>query len=474
MFPPIVFSDLATSGEVWRTIVNIAQESSNNRKIELLKIQFNKGNTLFKGVMKLVFDGTINFHIKLKTDEWYDLVRAGSDEPFTRTTHQLLMNLADGKYTRKGALYAFRKEAKHLGYDSLRLLVAIINKDLQAGFNASTVNKVWKGLIPAFPYMRCSLPTQVSLETLEWGLGVYAQEKADGMFVNINIDGSNLQLLSRQGTEIPAQALDPNIALLTEILPRGYQCHGEMLCRDPEGRIAPREIGNGIFNSICKGGTMPAGWKVLFRVWDAIPLNAVEPKGRYTEPYDARWKMLKNYIIKASFRLEQANQVHQTMVEPIETRICYTIGEARSFFRHMVACGKEGAILKDRTAIWKDGVSKDQIKLKLNCDCDLRVIGFEEGEGKYAGMLGSLVCESEDRLLQTNVSGFTDAMRRKIWKNKEDFLGSIVTVKFNDIMQKPDEIASLFLPRFVEFRTDKSNADSFQRILDSKQRAIIG
>ena len=55
----------------------------------------------------------------------------------------------------------------------------------------------------------------------------------------------------------------------------------------------------------------------------------------------------------------------------------------------MLSRGKEGVVLKNPTAIWRDGTSKEQVKLKLELDCDLKVIGFEEGEGKFAGTLSS-------------------------------------------------------------------------------------
>ena len=136
--------------------------------------------------------------------------------------------------------------------------------------------------------------------------------------------------------------------------------------------------------------------------------------------------------------------------------------------------GKEGVVLKNPTAIWKDGTSKEQIKMKLVCDCDLKVVGFDEGEGKYLGNLGSVVCESSDGMLRTNVSGFNDKTRSEIWKHREDYLGKIITVKFNDVMIKEGQKASLFLPRFVEFRDDKSESDTLEQILNSRNKAISG
>lgn len=471
---PIVGSDLATSGEIWETLGKIGSTSARTEKIAILKEQFAKGNTLFKWILRVVYDNTITFGVVIKGDEWFDLVNTRSDASFNNEVVQFLVDLAEGLYTRKEALYKFRKIGKNLGYKSLRLLVAIINKNLEAGINSSTINLVWRGLIPTFPYMRCSLPTHVDLELLEWSVGVYAQEKADGMFVNINVESDQVKILSRQGTEIPVEKLGETAKWLSQILPSGTQIHGEMLCRDPSGRVLPREVGNGVFNSLCKGGKLPERWSVLFRVWDCIPLTAVEPKGKYTEPYSSRFEGLKNYIKKAVFRVHAEQAIVVDIVEPIETKIVHSLSEAKAFYRRMIGMGKEGAVLKNPTAIWRDGVSKEQVKLKIECDCDLKVVGFIQGEGKYKDTLGSIVCVSSDEELQVNVSGFSDAMRKKIWECKNEYLGMIATVRFNDIMQKEGQVASLFLPRFVEFREDKTEADSFRRILESRNNAITG
>ena len=55
---------------------------------------------------------------------------------------------------------------------------------------------------------------------------------------------------------------------------------------------------------------------------------------------------------------------------------------------------------------------------------------MKKGEGKFADTLGSIVCQSEDGELQTNVSGFSDKVRNEIWENREKYIDTIVTVKF--------------------------------------------
>lgn len=466
----VLLADLETSDQVWNDILEIANTSGRNDKIALLQKAKEKDNSLFKWTLKMVLDNTVNFRIKVRKEEFVSLANTQGAGKFDTAVSHFLTLLSIGTYTRAQALIELKKFGNKLSFKSFSLLVAIINKDLAAGINTSTVNKVFKGLIPTFPYMRCSLPTQVDLRSMGWELGVYAQEKADGMFVNINTNLDGVELLSRQGTIIPTTA--PEFEYLSDVLPRGFQIHGEMLVVDPSDDIAPREIGNGIINSYVKSGTRPDGWAFVFHVWDAIPLQYVTSKGRYTEPYHSRYQTLSNHIKKAMFRrdLEKGHERH--CLEMIETRMVYSIEEAMAFYRHMLMCGKEGAVLKESSAIWRDGTSKEQVKLKLICDCDLVVTGFDEGEGKFSDNLGSVTCQSSDGELIVNVSGFTDKVRREIWDNRDKYLGAIMTVRFNDVLQKEGSPASLFLPRFVEFRTDKIEADSLERVIETKERAV--
>lgn len=468
----VTTADLNTSANVWKHIKMIASVSGRKEKINLLEDIWKTSNTLFPWTMKMVFDNTINFGIVIKADEWAKYDGNFDGRSFGVDTIHFLLKLKIGDYTRTEALYQFGRVAEPLDPDSLRLLVGIINKDISAGINTSTVNKVFKSLIPTFPYMRCSLPTDADLNKFEWDVGVYAQEKADGMFVNINVTGDVVTLMSRQGTIIPIEKFGEAAKHLHLVLPFGNQIHGEIIVKDPDGRVAPREIGNGMINSVCKGGDFPLGWTPLFRVWDCIPLAAVQSKGKYTSPYRKRFEALREYIKTAIFRYKTKEGIDIKCVEPIETRIVHSREDAMAFYRYMVTQGKEGAVIKNPSAIWRDGTSREQIKLKLECDCDLKIVGYDEGEGKFKGTLGSLICETSDGLLRTNISGFNDETRNAIWKNREYYLDKVITVRFNDVMQKEGQPASLFLPRFVEFRDDKIEADSLNRVIYSKNKAI--
>ena len=43
--------------------------------------------------------------------------------------------------------------------------------------------------------------------------------------------------------------------------------------------------------------------------------------------------------------------------------------------------------------------------------CDLRIIGWNEGKGKYEGMIGSFICEDDDHTVRVNVAGIDDDTR---------------------------------------------------------------
>lgn len=460
------FTELQASPLVWKQIQEIAAEPARNKKLQLLE---NTDYSFFKWMLTMVFDNTIVFGVKVRKSEltpMLEVVKANkSPRPFEPTEIEFLNSLKDRLITRKQALSRLEELSKELDEDSFQLLVCIINKDISAGINAATVNKIYRGLIPTYPYMRCSLPAQVAFDDLTWEAGVYAQEKADGMFNNINVPkNGEIEILSRQGTIIPTDKLGESFDSLKEILDEGYQYHGEMLIGDKKlGEILPREIGNGIINSICKGGELPNEYGIVWQLWDMVPLFAVTPKGKYTEPYMNRFERLKECIGKSN-----------SAVWLIDTRVVHSIEEAKAFYHYQLNLGHEGAVLKNATAIWRDGTSKEQVKMKMVLDCDLVVTGFEEGEGRLEGTLGSLVCESSDGLLKTNISGLNDKMRNEIWNNRGAYTGMVVTVRFNDVMVKKGQPAALFLPRFVEFRMDKTQADDLNRILDTQRQAIGG
>lgn len=317
----------------------------------------------------------------------------------------------------------------------------LLKGDLRCGINVSSINKAFPGTIPEYPYMRCSLPSGSNMKKWNWEEGIYSQQKADGMFANILYDKGRVTITSRNGTEFHLAEFKDFVDDFTKIAPEGVY-NGELLVIESNS-ILPREIGNGVLNSVLKGGSFKDNQIPFYFVWDCVVNNI---------PYKDRFNSLRT--------------LNGRFVDIIPTKIVYSQIEAYEHYKYMVECGFEGTVLKNPNALWKDGTSKDQVKFKVEAEVDLVCKGFNPGNGKNESLFGSMICESSCGRVQVNVSGFKDDLRKTIWESRDEWIGRIVTVRANSLMtSEPGKPNRLFLPRFVEERLDKTEADDYDKIV---------
>lgn len=343
------------------------------------------------------------------------------------------------------------------------LMIRILNKDPKAGFGESTVNKAKKGLIPDFPYMRCALPKDAKFSTWDWKTGVISQEKADGMYATLNYSKGEVSIMSRSGTPFNTDSF-PNIVQYAKAnLKDETQTQGELLVCDKNGTILERQIGNGMLNKVCQGGDWVDGAYPIYRAWDQIPLCEVKPKVKYAVGYSKRLSTLRDQLREPD-----------STIAVISTKVVHSMSEAKAHYREMLEAGKEGTILSEPHAPWVDSTSKFKIKFKLTATCELRITGWRPGKGKNEELFGSLICESDDGLLEVAVSGFKDDHRKEIFADIDGYIGTVMSVDSNMIMEpsRDGKKWSLFLPRFAEFRRDKSEADSLEKIKEQFEAAV--
>jgi ATP dependent DNA ligase domain len=450
--------------EIQDVIDNIAAEPSTNKKIELLKEQ--SDNELFKKVLLQAYSPRIRFY--LKPMEVDDKQKEPSFD-FWFLLEALSSRTISGNEARNE--YAALKVS--LSDKKQRLLDGILGKDLRAGVSSGIINKAIKGLIPETQYMRCSLITDIKKpnDWLNPKNGVISQEKLDGMFVNINVSDDGVEITSRNGSVFPEhKALDDIKQGVFDYFDTDYQYHGELLVYDKHNHsVLPREIGNGILNSIQKSDKSSSGddfdfdnYYVAVSLWDMIPfkLLALDPKeqegSEYNAPYSKRLENLNRNVYLA----------RSPEVKLVETRHYDNLSAAEEHFKEMLSLGHEGCVVKLPDMLWKDGTSRNQVKLKNKFTVELKITGFLEGTGKNKDLFGAISCESSDGKLLVNVSssGFTDKHKKEISDNRDSYIGKIMSVTANSIMRNTDKAHSLFLPVFEEFRLDKNEADSYQRI----------
>jgi DNA ligase-1 len=433
-----------TSDDIAQVLNVIAEEPKRTTKEEILKELFE--DELFKKIVKLAYDPFITFGV-------LEIPAVHSGRGYFNTeTFNLLSDLADRTLTGNLAREMIISELMRLTEDSGYLFRAILKKDLRAGFNVKSIDKVCPGLIPTFPYMRCSQLKEVNLDDFQWSSGVYSQEKADGMFVNLNTTEIP-SLYTRQGQPFDVEKFTGLIQEVKEKLVLEFQYHGEMVVRDRSNYL-DRKTGNGILTKVLKGGNFEKFQSPVLLLWDMIPLDCIRGKTPFLVPYKIRFEKLRALL-----------QTKSDHVRLIPTEIVYSFEEAEQHFELMHSQGYEGTIFKDPRAIWKNGTSNQQVKMKEELECDLRVLWLTKGTGKNEDTFGALHCASEDHQVIVDVSGFSDEERLVIAKNPEDWIGSIISIKFNSLIQKKvGGVFSLFLPRFVEKREDKTVADTLEYI----------
>jgi DNA ligase-1 len=444
-------------------MIHLLNELSNDpsRLAKEAILQREKGNVLLQRVCKAALDPTINYWIKKIPEYSTDEILYSLDDAIT-----MLGDIASRKVTGNAAIDHLEHILSSVASQDAEVVSRIIDRDLKCGVHSSTANKIWKGIIPEFSYMRCALPKAVKLDKWDWSKGIYSQEKADAMFANLDVyqDGE-IVITSRSGTAIPNDKLNNIVAAAKQMLTKNTRTHGELMVEE-NGKVLPREIGNGIMNSIAKGGDFKnKNQRAVYVVWDQIPLENAMSGLEYKTEYSVRFDLLQGQVTNLGI---------QDSIRVIPFRIVKSYEDALQHYQEMLEEGKEGTIIKTKTGVWKDTTSKDQIKFKLEATIDLEIVSLNEGKGKNEATFGSILCRSSDGLLEVNVSGFTDDERLQIFNDWDTICGKIMAVTGNSLMKPTGNKTtwSMFLPRCAEIREDKHVADSLQQIKDQFESLI--
>lgn len=446
---------------LYSIIRHLQNEPSKNQKVALL-VEYD--SPLLQQYLNAVYEPRINYFIKKFERPVADI--EGVDE-FTATDIQNIIDtIAGRKLTGNAARQYLTDIWNRLDEENRMLLEWMIAGDIRAGMSASTINKAFPELITQEVYMRCAGLDAMDKATFFDGRDHYSQTKADGMFANFLIkERTDFEVTSRQGETHPPEFYEHIAADLRKRVTSPTMFFGEMLVREiATGKILPRAEGNGMLNALRQGEGLD-GFEVTYVVWDAIPASQFLKKNKYKVPYSKRFANVQALLAGPS-----------AYVSIIETKLVKSWEEAFAHYSEKLAEGQEGTVIKHADGEWADGTSKWQIKLKLVVDVDLRVMGFSIGKGKHAATFGSLQMETCDSLLSVGVSGIPDKLRKEIHENRMDWFGKIVTIKGNAVTVPKEEggLYSIYLPRFVERRSDKVTADSLAEVIQQFNNAIAG
>jgi len=142
-----------------------------------------------------------------------------------------------------------------------------------------------------------------------------------------------------------------------------------------------------------------------------------------------RWVFETTLIALKNRKFE--NRVVQ-LIEQITLPFSYSgaIKKIDELMDEVLRKGGEGLILRRPSSYWVTERSHNLLKFKPYLDAEGVVVGYHPGEGKYEGMMGSLIIKAENKK-HFKISGFTDSERL----DAESLfpIGSRVTYKYREL-----------------------------------------
>lgn len=433
---------------ILQILESIGADTKRSHKTAL--IEQHKNNTTFMQVLLLALSPYTNFYVrKIPT------YTSTGGQPIGWALSELT-KLSDRQLTGHAGIEHLRNILSSVSADDATVISRIIGKDLRCGMADGTVNSVVENFIPTYP---CILARPYDAKNIKNIIfPAYSQLKADGLRANAIIENGKVLLCGRSGRDIDLYgAMDGDLFALAAQFPTDVVFDGEFVVVDYSGKIVDRKTGNGIINKAIKGTISSEEASLIrFQIWDVIPLHEFKAR-KSVDTYKARFESL-------IFAIDAVPGAKCYWAIPYKT--VGSITEAEEHFQEMLTAGNEGTILKNFKALWEDTRSKHLVKMKAELDCDLTIVGFKPGTGKFLGMVGSIECESRDGLVAVSISGFSDELRQWITDNQASLLGTIVEVKYNERIKSKSRtgVDSLFLPRFQEFRSDKTVANASSEI----------
>jgi len=410
----------------------LADEPSTNAKVKTLERE--KNNELLKRVFQAAYNKTITYGIKKIPD-----IQVGMNAGKITLGSALndISRLSTREFTGNAAIEFLSNILYRLDSKDSIVIQRVIARDLRCGCSDSLASRVWPNLVPTFDVMLCGKDiTKIKFPA-------YSQTKFDGCRVHLVWDGKHATAWSRAGKEFnllnvfdedfKKMHLNPNTTLDGELI----------VVRN--GKVVDRKTGNGILNQANKGTiTQEDAESVVICAWDVVDQTS-------TIPYRCRLEILYN----------AAKNLDLKRIWVADTLLVNNVDEAMADYAVKRKNGQEGTIVKNIMHKWVPKRTNELCKLKAIETADLIVIGIEEGTGKYKGMVGSYLCQTSDGKMEVSVgTGLTDVDRANPLK-----IGTIIEVLYNEVIQsKGKDKASLFLPRFVDARFDKTVANSFEEL----------
>jgi DNA ligase-1 len=350
----------------------------------------------------------------------------------------------------------FREEAFELvncvdlPFEHRKMLGKILTKRLNIGIGAKLINKALSSELIPDPSLMLAQDDEDEIN--KW-TQIICEEKYDGVRIAAFVSGKEVKFFTRAFNEIPNHYLE-KIAKECLLLIESSGVKGDWFF-DGELTDLNRKTVSGKVNQMLKGKPLDSiGDDLMFNVFDIEEAETLKT-GKGVIPFDARRTMLESVF--------KANKTSSAVIA--ESFIAKEKEHIYDYYKSIVEKGGEGVILKNPDHVYECKRSKNWIKLKEVNECDLIIKGWYPGEGKREGFIGGFICEDLSGKIKVKIgSGFTDDDLKELSQDPDSHINKICSVQYNVIISDKNENWSLFLPRFIEIRNDKTQPDDLKTL----------
>ena len=417
---------------------SLRNTTSTNEKMKILKS--NADNSELKMLLKYTYN-KIEYTYGITSET---MLGYSTNDRSSSDMYSILNSLNDRDATGRSALRLAKSFYNNADGETKEIFCMVLDRDLKIGVNSKTINKVWKDLVPKPNYCRCGVFSAKTAKKLDYP--AFIQLKCDGTYREAYVNNGVVTFKTRSGEESENTVM----AEIMKDLPNGYYT-GEFTIGKADDPAMNRSEGNGLINS-----DNPPYNEICFTVWDYLT------EGEYT---------LKSKSIYKT-RFDKLNEIVRNTDERLSivpTKVVNNADEALKIVSEWMNKGLEGGVLKSYFMKFKNGTSNDQLKIKLKVDADLRCTGFIKGTKgtKYENQNKVITFESDDGKIKGQCSGMTDAMVAEVTKNPDKYIGKIMVVEFNDLSKAQNsDTYALMHPIFMNFRDDKTESDTLERVTE--------
>lgn len=402
----------------------LEKTSGINAKVEILESYKNDKDIL--RCMQLTYDPFTRFYVTVKPK---DFPKPGTEDfrSMVKYFFKLAEKLSNRQITGNDARNAVTEFLADCNKNAQEVFAKILNKDWKVGVTDTLMNRAYgEKFIESF-----SVQLAKTYEPAKKYKGVeywFASRKLDGLRCYYK----NRLLLTRNGHEI--LGFDHIIAELKK-LPFTFV----------DGELFTKEVN---FQAI--QGAVMSNKNIDPERKEKIRFNVFVVGGTWG---DTRSMVSELNTISSYVKFKYVKPVEYIVVPNDPEKIT-------SLCEKFMSEGFEGVMLRDPNTYYEWKRSIALLKYKLFKESDFKIVGVEEGDGKFKETLGAIVIEGKVGKvnIQSKVgSGYDDETRDLLWEDRKNLIGKIAEIKYQNITDEADSngVFSLRFPVFNKLKEDR-------------------